>query len=820
MSGRDLVGWLMSMSLVTCLGIGLSTYSPLSTAQQEVSQDLSTPSSINYRTVLNQYCVTCHNDTLRTAGLSLQQIDVNEVGNGAETWEKVLRKLKGRTMPPSGMPRPDIATYDRFASYLENTLDAHASANPHPAIPLVRRINRTEYINAVRDLLAVEITDDAILPADDTMYGFDNIAEVLSLSPLLAEQYINAARKIRRQALGEQEMQPVFDIYTVSPNLRQEERMGEDLPFGSRGGVAIRHHFPQDGEYVMQVRLQQNSREYIRGLTEAHQIDLRLDDARLQKFTIGGENHGKSAFIFSTAGTGDIKQEIYERTADEILNVRFPAKAGTHLVTATFIQEMTIPEEPLYPKHTSYDYAQYKGGLPGIYSVSIGGPYNAKGIGETASREKILSCDPSGPETEEVCARRILSGLAHRAYRRPPSEKEIDQLMGLYRQAADSGFESGIGLAIERILAGPEFLFIIERAPSNIGENETFKLSDLELATQLSLFLWSSIPDDELLAVAESGRLSEPVILRQQVQRMLDDPRSIALVENFAAQWLQLRSLNAAAPNDDLFPYFDDNLLEAFKTETELFFDYILRNDRPLLELIDADYTFVNDRLARHYGIPDIHGSHFRKVSLTDPTRGGLLGQGSILTLTSYPNRTAPTIRGKWILVNILGTPPPAPPANIPGLRNKNDAGKVLNMRQQMEQHRANPVCAGCHKVMDPLGFALENYDAIGSWRTLDASSGSSIDSSGALPDGTDFNGLLGLRKALLEKRSEDFVLTTSEKLLTYALGRGVDHREAPIMRDIMRRSAPNDYRLSSMIMAIVESTPFQMRRVPSHDDL
>jgi hypothetical protein len=798
----------MARYLAVGVAISLILFGSLSWAQQ-----------IDYRATLNQYCVSCHNDTLLTAGLSLQQIDVNDIGVGAETWEKVLRKLNARTMPPSGMPRPDNTTYDVFANYLEDSLDTFANANPRPGIPIIRRINRTEYINAVRDLLAVEIHDDAILPADDTMFGFDNIGDVLTLSPTLTEQYIAAARKVRRHALCDPETQAVFDIYTVSPNLMQEERMGEDLPFGSRGGVAIRHHFPQDGEYILQVRLQLNSREYIRGLAEPHQIDIRLDDERIQDFTIGGEKHGRSSFIFSTASIGDLEQERYERTADRILDVKFPAKAGTRLISVSFLDESTIPEEPLFPRQTSYDYAQYKGGLPGVYTVAIGGPYNAKGIGETASRRKILSCQPSAADSES-CARQILSDLAHRAYKRPPTEKEVNQLMGLYRHAADSGFEAGIGLAIERILAGPEFLFVVERTPANLTADQIFKISDMELATQLSLFLWSSLPDDELLLVAESGHLSDPKVLRQQVQRMLDDPRSEALVKNYAAQWLQLRNLNAAAPNDDLFPYFDDNLLQAFQKETELFFNYNLRNGRPLLELLDANYTFLNSRLARFYDIPNIHGSHFRKVTLPEGTRGGILGQGSILTLTSYPNRTAPTIRGKWILVNILGAPPPPPPANIPSLRNKNDDGKVLNMRQQMEQHSANPVCAACHKVMDPLGFALENYDAIGKWRAIDATSGSPIDTSGVLPDGTAFVGLQGLRKALMGKRQEDFVLTVIEKLLTYSLGRGVDYHEMPVMRDIMRQTEPDDYRLAAMIMAIVESTPFQMRRAASHDDL
>ena len=771
------------------------------------------------QSAVNSYCVTCHNDALLTAGLSLQHVDLDNVGEGAEAWEKVLRKLKVRSMPPSGVPRPAPATYDALARHLETSLDQVAQARPHPGRPAIRRMNRTEYINAVRDLLAVEISDDTILPADDTMFGFDNVGDVLTLSPLLAEQYISAARKVRRQALGEPDMQPIFDFYAVSANLMQTDWMGESMPFGSRGGVAIDHHFPLDGEYVVQVRLQRNSREYIRGLTEPHQFDLRLDGERIKTITIGGEKHGRSAGIFSSGDSGDVEQEHYERTADEALEARFFARAGTRTLTVTFVDEPTVPEEPLYPAHTLYDYAQYKGGVPAVHTVAVGGPYQARGISETASRERILLCRPRD-DADAACARRILSSLARRAYRRPPTEIELTDLLGFYESGRDNGFEQAIGRAIERMLAGPEFLFLVVEQPEDVEPGSVFPISDLELATQLSFFLWSSIPDDELLSVAESGRLSEPAVLEQQVRRMLDDPRSDALIRNFAAQWLQLGKLNATTPNTDLFPYFEDNLKAAFRRETELFFGYVLRNDRPLLELLNADYAFINNRLAEHYGIPEVYGSHFRKVSLPDSTRGGLLGQGSILTVTSYPNRTAPTIRGKWVLENILGAPPPPPPPNVPGLREENDDGKVLNMRQQMEQHRANPVCASCHKAMDPLGFALENYDATGKWRTVDAASKTPIDASGALPDGTPFQGPAELREVLVEKRQQDFILTTIERLLIYALGRGLEHHDAPVMRAIMHESAADDHRLSTMIMAIVESTPFQMRKAPSHDDI
>ncbi|NNC77553.1 MAG: DUF1592 domain-containing protein, partial [Woeseiaceae bacterium] len=773
----------------------------------------------NYQATINQYCVICHNDAVLQAGFSLQHADVSNVADHADVWEKVLRKLKGRAMPPAGAPRPDEATYDLLANYLESALDRQAAVAPQPGRPSIRRLNRNEYINSVRDLLGIEIIDDTILPADDTMFGFDKIASVLTLSPLLAEQYISAARKVRRLALGESQLQPVFEIYSVSGYLMQTSWMGDDLPFGSRGGTSIDHHFPADGEYVVQVRLQRNSREYIRGLTEPHQFEVRLDGRKIKQIQIGGEKHGRSAGIFSSGSSGDVEQEHYERTADQALEARFFAKAGTRKLTVTFLDEDTVPEEPLYPAHTLYDFAQYKGGVPAVHTVAVGGPYEANGTADTPSRKQILICQPNR-HNEEMCAGKIISTLARRAYRRVPTQQEIDELMAFYHQGRAGGFEQGIGLAIERMLAGPEFLFLVVKTPGDVSPGELFELTDLELAAQMSYFLWSTLPDEELLAIAENGRLSEPDVLEQQIHRMLADPRSDTLVNRFAAQWLHLGKLNVTQPNTDLFPYVDDNLLQDFRHETELFFDYILRNDRPLLELLNADYSFVNERLAAHYGIDGVYGNHFRKVQLPDSTRGGLLGQGSILTVTSYPNRTAPVIRGKWILDNILGAPPPPPPANVPGLRSQNEEGKVLNMREQMEQHRADPVCASCHKIMDPLGFALENYDAIGRWRKIDAASFTPIDASGTLPDGTPFVGPLELRQVIIERRQEDFILTVIEKLLTYAIGRGIDHHDAPVMRDIMRDSAPDEYRLSSLIMAVINSSPFRMRRVPSHDDI
>jgi hypothetical protein len=779
------------------------------------------PGHSQYSQTLNQYCVTCHNDALKIAGLSLHDIDIEDVSNSADTWEKVLRKLRARAMPPAGVPRPADATYESIASYLESELNRSARDFPLPGRPSIRRLNRTEYVNSIRELFSIDVDAETLLPPDDAMFGFDNIGTVLTLSPLLIERYIAAARKVRLQALGDPDIDASFDYYSVPEALLQSERMGEDLPFGSRGGIAVSHHFPMDGEYVIQIRLQRNYRDYIRGLVnKEHQLDVRMNDARIKMFTIGGERHGRSSGLYSTSAQGDVEQEEYERYADQVLEVRFRATAGQHLITATFPKETVISEGPLYPEHTMYDYTQYKGGDPALRTLAIGGPFDTGGPGETASRANILFCRP-GDAADEACPRRVLAKLARRAYRRPATEKELGVLLEFYRQGySSSGFEAGIGLAIERILAGPEFLFITEASPENAVPGELYQLSDLELASRLSFFLWSQIPDDELLSVAEAGQLRDPDVQEQQVRRMLADPRSRALVENFAAQWLTLGKLNVAAPDIEIFPYFDDNLRAAFRTETELFIEHVLRQERPLLELLTADYTFVNERLATHYQIPNVYGNHFRKVTLTDATRGGLLGQGSILTVTSYANRTAPTIRGKWILENILGSPPPPPPANVPGLRDKNDDGVILTMRERMEQHRANPVCASCHKAMDPLGFALENYDAIGKWRTVDGASAAAIDSTGALPDGTEFAGPLELRAVLIDKRQDDFVFTAVEKLLTYALGREVVHTDAPFIRSIIREAAPAKHSLPSLIMAVVASTPYQMRRVSSFDDI
>ena len=775
-----------------------------------VGQDAAAPSE--QRALLNRYCVTCHNERLRTAGLTLDTADVDAVSEHAETWEKVVRKLRASAMPPQGMPRPDPATYDAFATYLETKLDRAAAANPNPGNAGIHRLNRTEYANVVRDLLAVEIDAVALLPADDSRHGFDNIGDVLTVSPLLSERYISAARKIARLAIGDPSIGAVVEAYEVPKYLYQDSRMSPDLPFGTQGGVAVQHNFPLDGEYEIQIRLHRNHREFIRGLAEPHQLDVRLDGALVHQFTVGGDIQGKSAPVFSTAAQGDIAQELYERNADDALNIRFQAQAGRRLVGVAFLEEAMAVEGQLAQRTTQYDFTQYKGGKPAVASVTISGPYNAAGAGETPSRQRLFVCKPSAAADEEPCAGKILSTLARRAYRRPVTDEDMGTLLSLYREGRSrAGFETGIETAMERILAGPEFLFRVERNPAGIQPETAHNINDLELASRLSFFLWSSIPDEELLSLAESGKLREPAVLERQVRRMLADSRSEALVKNFAGQWLYLRNLRVVSPDPEVFPYFDDNLRDAFRQETELFFDSMLREDRSVLDLLDADYTFVNERLARHYGIPNVYGSHFRRVTLTDEARKGLFGQGSILTVTSYANRTSPVTRGKWVLENILGTPPPPPPPNVPALRERSEGGKAMSIRQAMEQHRANPVCAGCHKVMDPLGFALENFDGIGRWRTTDAKA--PIDPSGTLPDGTPFEGPSGLRNVLRTKLSEQFVLTVTERLLTYALGRGVEYTDAPAIRKIMKEASASDYRWSSLIASVTRSMQFQMRK-------
>ena len=781
------------------------------------SRDLSAETS-GYRQVLNQYCVVCHNQQLRAAGLALDTVDLGKVPEGAQVWEKVLDKLQAEAMPPDGMPRPEPAFYHGLASYLETTLDRAAVLKPQPGRVAIHRLNRAEYTNAVRDLLATEIDGESLLPVDDSGYGFDNIADVLSVSPMLLTRYMAAAGKVARLAIGDPEVRPNLESYDVPFLLTQDDRMGEDLPFGSRGGIAIRHNFPRDGEYVIKIRLQRAGIEHDRqiiGLSTPHQLDIRLDGERIKLATVGGQASGKKkAFGYDSAA----------RTSDSDAEVRFPVKAGTRLVGVNFVNddweregvlESSLAEYRLLDKSSEgrSESAGDKEDAPAVSQVSIAGPYNPKGMGDTASRRKIFVCRPTRSADELACARKIVSTLARRAYRRPVTEEDLRPLLGVYEAGRKEGdFERGIGLALQRILVSPEFLFRIERDPAKAAPGTPYRISDLELASRLSFFLWSSIPDDQLLNLAAAAKLKDPGVLERQVRRMLADPKSKALVTNFFGQWLYLRNLPGVHPDPEAFPDFDENLRAAFEQETQLFLESNLREDRSVLNLLNANYTFLNDRLAKFYGIPDVYGSQFRRVSLAGhDERRGLLGQGSVLTVTSYANRTSPTLRGKWLLSNVLGTPPPPPPPNVPSLNEDNKRnGKVLTMRERMEEHRNNPACSVCHARMDPMGFALENFNGIGEWRTV-SEAHTPIDASGALPDGTQFNGPAELRKLLLS-HPDQFAASVTEELLTYALGRGVEYYDKPAIRKITRAAEPGNYRWSLLILGIVESAPFEMR--------
>lgn len=766
------------------------------------------------RVFLDKYCVTCHNERLHTGGLVLENIDVENVGAGAAVWERVIRKLRARAMPPARAAQPDQAGVDGILASLERALDAASIVNPNPGRVGVHRLNRTEYTNAIRDLLALDIDSRTLIAADDAgEEGFDNMAGSLSVSPALVERYISAARKISNLAVGDSRILPAFETYSIPKMLNQDGRVSEDLPFGTRGGIAVRHRFPVNGEYIVRIRLRGQLYDYVIGMGRPHPMELRLDGQRLKVFTVGGDAPGKPA-PSSFAGNipGDPAWEEYMHAVNAGLEFRFPARAGDHFVGVSFVEFTPEPEGVLQPPLTGKDGAPYTEsyyGNPELETVSIGGPFSVAGSGDTASRRRIFVCQPARTADERVCANKILSALARRAFRRPVTNADVQMLLGFYDAGRKQGsFESGIESALTRILVDPEFLFRIQRDPADVRAGSVYRVTDLELASRLSFFVWSSIPDDELLDVAARGKLRDPEVLSKQVKRMLEDSRSKALVDNFANQWLGLPKLRGASPDPDEFPDFDENLRDAFQKETELFLRSQVRENRSVLELLRANYTFVNDRLARHYEIPNIYGEGFRRVTFRDnDPRGGLLGQGSILLVTSYANRTSPVLRGKWLLDNILGMPPPPPPPNVPELKEP-AKGKPVSMRERMAQHRDNPVCATCHSTIDPLGFSLENFDAIGKWRTTN--DGAPIDASGALPDGAQFQGVLGLRNSILKHRDQ-FVQTLVEKLMTYALGRGLEDYDYPAVRKITRDSAAQDFRWASLIEGIAKSVPFQM---------
>jgi hypothetical protein len=763
----------------------------------------SPPSVQDARAVVGRYCATCHNTRLKTAGLTLDTLDLDKVPDDAEIWEKVVRKLRAGAMPPVGAPRPDATTSDALAAWLEDTLDQAAAGRPDPGRPALHRLNRAEYANAIRDLLAIDVDASSLLPPDDSSSGFDNNADALGVSPALLERYLAAARKISALAVGDPGIGPATDTYRIRGDTSQDVHT-EGLPLGTRGGLVVRHNFPLDGEYVINVRLLETTLASIRGLEFPHTVEILLDGARVHAATVGGD----AEFIASSVNATDVVNAIEAR-----LKVRLAVKAGPHSVAATFIQKTAAENGGRMQQfvRTTVDTTDHTG-VPHIESVTIAGPFKPTGSGDTPSRRRIFVCRPNAPSAETPCATRIVTTLARRAYRRPVTRAELARLMTFYEGSRRTGtFDTGIERALRAILASSKFVFRFETEPADASAGAPYRLNDYDLASRLSFFLWSSIPDDELLVLAGRGQLKTPAVLEQQVRRLLADPRAEALVSNFAGQWLQLRNLRASLPDQNEFPDFDDNLRQAFKHETELLFDSIIRENRNVTDLLTADYTFVNERLAAHYGIPNIYGSHFRRVSVTDEARKGLLGKGAILLVTSQPDRTSPVVRGKWILDNLLGTPPPPPPANVPPLE-ASRGSKPRTLREQMEAHRANPACASCHRLMDPIGFALENFDAVGAWRTRDA--GSPIDASGQLTDGTNVDGVVSLRQALM-KRPEVFVGTFTEKLLTYALGRGLDYRDRPAVRAIVRDAAAADYRFAAVVTAIARSAPFQMRMKP-----
>ena len=774
--------------------------------------------SLDARAVVDQYCIACHNQRLKTGGVVLEGIDLSNISERADLWERVLKKLRMGLMPPAGRPRPDQATYDALSSWIEGEIDSAASARPNPGrTAAFHRLNRTEYSNVIRDLLELDIDVTSMFPAEPSTFGLDNIAEVLSLSPALMARYTSAARKISRLAVGLRPMAANLDTYTIAPGLSQDGRMSDALPLGSRGGMAIQHYFPVAGEYDIRIGLTGGGA--VRGLREANEIDLRLDGVRIERFAVGGQPIGKPAPLGYDGNIfGDKQWEEYVHTAGDNLAVRVAMEAGRRQVSASFVERIWEPDGVMRRRrisslHDNDIQALYK--PPDIEAIYIRGPYSSTGAGDTPSRSRIFVCRPERVTDEEPCAERILGTLARRAYRRPVTNGDLETLLEFYRLGrSDGSFEDGIQFALERILVAPSFLFRVEREPANSNLNTPYPLADLELASRLSFFLWGSIPDDRLLNLAVQGRLRDPRVLEREARRLIADPRSTARVVDFLSQWLDLRLLTSLVADSKAFPDFDEHLRSALQRELELFLKSQVAEDHSVLEFLTAEYTFVNERLARHYGIPNVYGNEFRRVTITDDARVGLLGKGGILAVTSYPNRTSPVLRGKWVLANLLGSPPPEPPADVPALKDVGPTGQPASVRERLEQHRNNAVCANCHAQFDPLGLALENFDAIGAWRTEDA--GVPINASFVMPGTTPLQGATGLRQ-FLTGHSEQVVGAVTEKLLALALGRVTETFDRPVIRKILQDAKASDYRWSSILVGVVNSTTFRMR-MPSID--
>ncbi|MEO8100224.1 MAG: DUF1592 domain-containing protein [Acidobacteriota bacterium] len=752
--------------------------------------------------MVDRYCVGCHSDKLKTGQLTLEGLDLRNPALHAETWEKVIRKLRTGSMPPQPLPRPDSAAINGFVTYLETSLDQAAVAKVNPGRATLHRMNRAEYQNSIRDLLGLDMDVAQLLPPDDESYGFDNNADVLGVSPALLEQYISASAKIVRVAIGDPAIGPIATTYRTRADLSQANHV-EGMPLGTRGGLAARHNFPLDGEYVFKVIPARNTVDVIRGLEEVHELEILVDGARVFTVKMGGKEDTDKV----TVNPAQMFVEMQTR-----LTARVPVKAGPHMVAVTFIKKNSAEEDYiLEPFLRSTLDPVNEAGLPHVENLIVAGPYNPTGAGETPSRAKIFSCQPKQESQEVACAREILTKLARQAYRRPVTDRDLEPLLSFYQASRNRGgnFDQGVESGIRMILADPQFVFRFEAEPANLRDGSVARISDLELASRLAFFLWSSLPDEQLIDLASKNKLRDNAVLEQQVRRMLADSKADALVENFASQWLFLRNMKNTFPDPQEFPNFDDNLRQDLRKETQMFVGSIFREDHNILDLLNADYTFVNERVARHYGIPNIYGNRFRRVPITDDNRRGLLGQASILSVTSHTTRTSPVLRGKWILSNLLGTPPPPPPPDVPALKEASEMAKPTSVRERVALHRASPTCASCHNIMDPLGLALENFDATGRWRTTD--SGETIDATGVLLDGSKVDSPAALRKALLA-RPNVFVTTFTDKLMTYALGRGLDYNDMPAVRGVVKDAARTDNRFSAVVLGIAKSVPFQMK--------
>jgi mono/diheme cytochrome c family protein len=774
-----------------------------------------TADAVKYRALVDKYCVSCHNQRTAIPADDPVKLDtgLDDLLGHAKTWERVLRKLSVRAMPPPSMPRPSEAEYAGFTSWLAASIDRAWEGRSNPGRYVVHRLNRAEYANAVRDLLAVEIDVSDLLPTDGADFGFDNIATALKTSPLLLEGYVNAAQRVSAMAVGDPEVKPGTTEHSISREFSQNGYI-DGLPLGTVGGTVVRHFFPADAEYKLSGRLVRGVQEGyagVEGNDTPYTFVITIDGTEVYSAPIGGPKDDEVQAADLAAAQPII---------DKRMTGRARVTAGPHDVGFTWKERPQQLQDVWEPSKRDSQEIHMVGGMPKLRTVSIDGPYNVKGVSEGLSRQRLFVCHPASTAEEAACANKILTNLARRAYRRPVTPADVEAPISFYKQARQEqagkpggSFDDGIRAGVARVLSSPYFLYRIEKDPPGARAGVAHPVSDVELASRLSFFLWSSIPDEKLLDLAVAGRLREPGILAAQTQRMMEDERADALVENFAGQWLQLRNLEAkVVPDLLMFPDFDDNIRKGFRKETELFFGYILRNERSALELLSADYTFVDERLAKHYGIPGVYGPQFRRVKLTDPNRRGLLGQGSILAMTSVATRTSPVFRGKYVLSTFLDTPPPPAPPNVPTLDESNKAAPTVpkTVRAQLELHRSNAVCAGCHRVIDPPGFALENFDSVGKWRDTGAD-GAPLDTAGVLADGSKVNGPKELREAILS-RPDAFVTIVTERMLTYALGRALEPSDMPVVRRIVKKAAQNDYRLSSIVMGIIESAPFQMR--------